>query len=70
MNRTYLQTFHKRLENYLDDWLGFTPSVINGATKCGNKSISQIKTETAQGEYVKKVWMYMNAKKQDFRILG
>ena len=52
VNRTYLRTFHKRLEAHLTDWLGFTPDVLNGATKGGNKSIQQLENETYKNKCV------------------
>lgn len=52
VSRTYLRAFHKRLEEYLTDYLGFTPSITNGATKSGNKSIEQLKNETYKNKCV------------------
>ena len=43
-----LQTFHKDLEQYLKQKLGHTVGILNEATKNGNKSISDLKKETAQ----------------------
>lgn len=52
VNRTYLRTFHNRLQDHLTDWLGFTPHILNGATKGGNKSIEQLKKETYRNKCV------------------
>lgn len=52
VSRTYLRTFHKRLEGHLTDYLGFNPRILNGATKCGNKTIEQLKNETYKNKCV------------------
>ena len=39
----YLQTFHKRLESHIEDYVGFKAEVLNGATKYGNKTIEELK---------------------------
>ena len=52
VSRTYLRTFHKRLEEHLTDYLGFAPHILNGATKGGNKSIEQLKNETYKNKCI------------------
>ena len=44
----YLKKFHKRLEIHIEDWIGFKPSVLNGATKDGNKTIKELKAISEQ----------------------
>lgn len=47
VNRTDLQTFHEDLSGYLKKTLGHEVGVLNEATKEGNKSIQELKRETA-----------------------
>lgn len=50
VTRYDLQTFHSGLENYLEKELGHEINVLNGATKEGNKSIDELRRETAINE--------------------
>lgn len=50
VNRYDLQTFHSDLGNYLEKSLGHEVNVLNGATKEGNKSIDELRRETAINE--------------------
>lgn len=43
VNLNYLKQFHKRLEAYIEDYIGFKAEVINGKTKTGNKTIEELK---------------------------
>lgn len=47
INRTELQTFHKELQAHVEKVLGYEVSILNGATINGNKSINELKRETA-----------------------
>lgn len=51
----YLQTFHKRLEDYIEDFIGFKAEVLNGATKHGNKTIEELKEISAKKEELEKI---------------
>lgn len=50
VNLNYLKQFHKRLETYIEDYIGFKAEVLNGATKEGNKEISELKAISEQQE--------------------
>lgn len=43
VDRNYLQKFHNRLEEYIEDYIGFKPEILNGATKLGNKTKEELK---------------------------
>lgn len=43
-----LQTFHQDLSEHLENALGHSVGILNGATKDGNKSISELKEKTAR----------------------
>lgn len=47
INRRDLQTFHSDLSKYLEQQLGFPVNVLNEATKEGNRSIEQLKRQSA-----------------------
>lgn len=47
INRRDLQTFHADLSKYLEQQLGFPVNVLNEATKEGNRSIEQLKRQSA-----------------------
>ena len=47
VNRRDLQTFHSDLSKYLEQQLGFPVNVLNEATKEGNRSIEQLKRQSA-----------------------
>ena len=47
INRRDLQTFHSDLSKYLEEQLGFPVNVLNEATKEGNRSIEQLKRQSA-----------------------
>lgn len=47
INRYDLQTFHQDLSKYVEQHLGFEVSILNEATKEGNKSIKQLKRQSA-----------------------
>ena len=51
----YLQTFHKRLESHIEDYIGFKAEVLNGATKYGNKTIAELKEISAKKEELEKI---------------
>lgn len=50
IDRTELQMFHKDLSNHLELSLGARVNVLNGATVDGNKSIEELKRNTAQAK--------------------
>lgn len=47
ITRRDLQTFHTDLSNFLEQQLGFPVNVLNDATKEGNRSIEQLKRQSA-----------------------
>lgn len=47
ITRRDLQTFHSDLSKYLEQQLGFPVNVLNEATKEGNRSIEQLKRQSA-----------------------
>lgn len=47
VNRYDLQTFHQDLSQYLEQHFGFEVSILNQATREGNKSIRQLKMQSA-----------------------
>lgn len=47
-NRTVYRTIHKDLQEYLEKEMGIPVSILNGATKDGNKSIDTLKRKTAK----------------------
>lgn len=47
LNRRELQSFHPDLQRYVERALGHEVSILNEATKEGNKSISELKRQTA-----------------------
>lgn len=47
VNRVDLQTFHKDLEKYVSRELGHEVGILNEATKEGNRSIEQLKRQSA-----------------------
>lgn len=69
INRTYLRQFHNKLDEYMEDWMGFKTSVHNGATKDGNKTIKELKAESErlkkQKEYINKdAWLIIAEQKK------
>lgn len=69
INRTYLRQFHNKLDEYMEDWMGFKTSVHNGATKNGNKTIKELKAESErlkkQKEYINKdAWLIIAEQKK------
>lgn len=48
VNLNYLKTFHNRLEEHLTDFIGFKPTILNGATKDGHKTIEELKKTSEQ----------------------
>lgn len=53
ITRNDLRNFHQNLSNYLEQVLGVQVNVLNGATKDGNKSIEELKRNTATKEIEK-----------------
>ncbi len=47
LNRSYFEKYHTRLEKHLEKIFGREVGILNGATKEGNKSIDELKRETA-----------------------
>lgn len=47
VNRRDLQTFHNDLQEHLRQDLGFNVSILNEATREGNRSVAELKRETA-----------------------
>ena len=47
VNRNDLRTFHKDLQKHLEKVLGHEVSILNEATKNGNKSIEELKRQSA-----------------------
>lgn len=45
-----LQSFHKDLEAHMEQYFGYSVGIINEATKEGNKSIQELKQDTAKAE--------------------
>lgn len=50
INRNYLRQMHKRLSEFMDEWLGYHTGIINGATANGNKTITELKLEELKKE--------------------
>lgn len=50
ITRTYLKMMHKRLSNYVEERLGYSAEILNGATANGNKSIMQLKSNSLEAE--------------------
>lgn len=48
INKHELQVFHEELQNYLEKNMGCKVNVLNEATREGNKSIDELKKETAR----------------------
>lgn len=50
VNLNYLKQFHKRLETYIEEWVGFKTEVYTGITKeqGGNKEIEELKKISKQ----------------------
>lgn len=46
LNRNDLRSFHKDLQHYLENALGYQINILNGATEQGNKSILKLQNET------------------------
>lgn len=53
VNRNDLKKFHPQLSDYLQQTMGVQVNVLNGATKEGNKSIEELKRNTAVKEIEK-----------------
>ena len=47
ITKTYLDTFHQRLSDYVSDHLGYEAEILNGATANGNKTVQELKAERA-----------------------
>lgn len=47
LNIRHLRGFHEKLSDYVSEQLGYTPSILNGATIEGNKSIEELKRRSA-----------------------
>jgi FtsZ-binding cell division protein ZapB len=47
LNRSYFEKYHTRLEKHLEKVFGREVGILNDATKEGNKSIDELKKETA-----------------------
>ena len=47
INKRELQAFHQELDKHLEKALGHSVGVLNGSTKDGNKSISELKEKSA-----------------------
>lgn len=47
LNIRHLRGFHEKLSNYVSERLGYTPSILNGATIEGNKSIEELRRQSA-----------------------
>lgn len=50
ISKNHLKGFHKALEHHLSNELGFDVQILNEATKEGNKTINELKRETALQE--------------------
>ena len=48
ISREYLRSMHSRLSNYVEQEMGYTCDVLNGATTNGNKKVLELKVETLQ----------------------
>lgn len=53
INRIELQSFHRELEKYMQKAFGYEIGILNDVTKEGNKTITELKLETAQEELSK-----------------
>lgn len=68
VSKTDLQTFHKDLENTLENHFGYEVGILNGSTKEGNKSIVELKRQQLHelnNEYDKSI----EALKSDFKVV-
>lgn len=50
VNRKYLSSMHTRLSDFVEERLGYSTEIINGATANGNKTVMQLKMETLKKE--------------------
>ena len=50
INREYLYTMHDRLQQHVDESLGYHTAVLNGATVHGNKTVLELKVKSLQEE--------------------
>ena len=48
ITKTYLDTFHQRLSDYVSDHLGYEAEILNGATANGNKTVQELKADRAK----------------------
>lgn len=48
LSRTELQHFHPDLQKYLEQKLGIDVPIMNGATKSGNKTVTELKLQSLQ----------------------
>lgn len=59
----YLQKFHTDLDKYIEDFIGFKTSVINGATIDGNKTVKELKKITKNDKEIR------NMIESDFKLI-
>lgn len=48
ISREYLRSMHSRLSEYLEQEMGYTCEILNGATSNGNKKVLELKIKTLQ----------------------
>ena len=72
LNRKDLQSFHKDLEKHLENYFGYEVGILNQATKNGNKSIQELKHESAVKEMdqINSLKTQKNALQNDFKRLS
>lgn len=68
VNRKHLQGFHKALEHHLSNALGFEVNMLNEVTKEGNRTIDELKRETAIEELAALNEKIDAAREVDFKI--
>lgn len=67
VTRKDLQTFHTDLESYLDSFRDWHFEVVNEATKDGNKTIAELKKQTAHEEVLKAQQEALQARQRALR---
>lgn len=55
IDKNYLQKFHNRLDEYIEDYIGFKTDVVNGATKYGHQTVEELKAITEAKEELEKI---------------
>ncbi len=53
ISRSYMETMHQRLSDFVEERLGYRTGILNGATINGNRSVLQLKADTLRQEVEK-----------------